>query len=198
MSLYIFTRRNTSEIVDLEKVKEMEKATILLIALIMIGVGFLSGCNEQTPTENSISNWEKEQAEIERLKDEFETAMESVAGDFVDESSGYNYDTSKVEEDYILNYSQTLFEQHSSLIYDNDDFCESDDTFAYQWKNCRDYVIEGLQYLVDKNFVEARWSLFSADNEILMTDYMGDYWSKQFGFEDGVVDILWDMGYGRN
>ena len=124
--------------------------------------------------------------------------MESIAGDFVDESSGYNFDTSQAERDYILNYSQNQFEQHSSLIYGNDDFCESGDTFAYQWKNCRDYVIEGLQYLVDKNFVEARWSLFNADNEILMTDYMGDYWSKQFGFEAGVVDILWDMGYGRN
>ena len=175
----------------------MKKIIVLLIILLMVSIGFLSGCVNNDDAESDWeSNWEKQNEDEENMKSEFEAAMETIAGDFVDESSGYNYDTSQDEIDYILNYSQTEFDKHSSLIYENDDICESSDSFAYQWENCRDYVIEGLQYLLDKKYAKAYKSLFYADNEILMTNYMGDYWSKQFGFENGVCDILWDMGYG--
>ena len=184
----------------------MNKKLIAIgITLVFLMVG-LSGCfgnnddetngftdNEPTETQNNDSQTigdENEGDSEQSSRDRFRTAMESIAGDFVDESSGYNSDTSQVEIDYILRYSQTEFDKHSSLIYENDGVCNNNDYSAV-----RDDVIEGLQYLVDKEYYEAWSSFLAADCEIFDVNIYGDMWDVQFGFEDGVVDILFDMGY---
>jgi len=178
----------------MEKGKKIAIICLILFIMILsiVGTGYLFGF---VSLPDSSNDWESEWEKKQQMKSEFEIAMESVVSDFVEESSGHNFDTSQAEKDYILNYDENQFKQHRSLIYNNDDFCGYDDTYGYQWTTCRDYVIDGLQSLVYNDFVGAYESFLFADNQILMTDYMGDYWYKQFGFEEGICDILWDMGY---
>ena len=168
---------------------------IIMIILLILTVYF-SGCTSNKSTNNSSENGGEKQ-NVEQMKADFETAIESVAGDFVDESGGYNFDTSQREIDYIQNYNQSFFDQHSKLIYENDDICYNDSGYEdyLEYRNCRDHVIEGSQHLVNKNYSEARKSLLVADCDITETNDMGDLLCVQFGFEHGVVDILWFMGY---
>jgi len=176
----------------------MKKQLIVVgIIVVLLTVG-LSGCNEET-SDNSNNDLESEKVDTSLLKEKFETAMKSIAFDFVDElpstssANAYNHDTSQTEIDYILNYSQPQFEAHRDLIYRNDDICNN--SYYYDYIRCRDHVIEGLQYLVDKEYYEAWSSLLAADCDIFDVNMYGDMWCIQFGFENGVVDILFDMGY---
>lgn len=111
------------------------------------------------------------------MKSEFEKAMETVAANFVDESSVYNFDTSQAEIDYILNYSQTEFDKHSSLIYESDDICDENSGYKYyyEYQDCRDHVIEGLQHLLNNQYDDAYSSLLTADCDIFeVNSFTGD------------------------
>jgi len=133
----------------------------------------------------------------EKMKLEFETTMKTTTGDFVDESSAYNFDTSQNEIDYILNYSQTEFDKYSSLIYENDDICDGNSGYKYyyEYQDCRVHVIGGLQHLLNNQYNDVYSSLLTADCDIFeVNSFTGDMWCVQFGFGDGVCDILWDMG----
>jgi len=177
----------------------INKYLLIGIIFIVLTVG-LSGCvgNNEDKDSDWESNWEKQNENEANLKSEFEIAMETVAADFVDESSEYNIETSQNERDYILNYNQKEFDKHSSLIYEGDDICNKNSGYKYyyEYQDCRNHVIEGLQHLLNNQYNDAYSSLLTADCDIFEANsFTGDMWCIQFGFEDGVCDILWDMGY---
>jgi hypothetical protein len=175
-----------------------------MISIMVIGIGIISGCTTEKTDQNN--NDTESKPDYDSLHEKFENAMDRVAGFFVDESGSYNFDTSQNEIDYILNYNQTEFEKHKKIILDNDDIIEelgentyysdSGKLFAYEYEDCRDSAIDGLEYLLLKDYNKAWSSFLSADNAITGSNsYTGDMWPIQFGFEDGICDILFDMGY---
>lgn len=156
-----------------------------LMASVLLDFDFGSNINDY------FENGDASGKSIDALEEEFETAAKSIANDFTDEEGTYNFETSKAEENYILNYNSEDFEQHRIQLYEHDDICD----FDSEYKEARDHIIEGLEHLVNKEYEQTYHSFLLADDAILMTNYMGDWWTKQFGFEDGACDILWDMGY---
>ena len=190
----------------------MRKQFMIIVVVVIFLIVGLSGCtNEKSDSSNNDA--ESNEATLSLLQEKFENAMKSVALDFVDEQpsysggNAYNFETSQAEIDYILNYNQSQFEEHRNLIYENDDiidelgdgyhyFTGDGRLFGYEFKNCRDYTIKGLEYLVAGEYEKAWSSFFSADNALTgANSFTGDLWPIQYGFEKGVCDILYDMGY---
>lgn len=184
----------------------MNKKILLLIPILVVFLVFLSGCSDKNNDQKNNPDGGELTSDYESLHQKFKNAMENVASDFTEEESYYNYETSQNEIDYILNYTKNDFEEHKKIIYDNADIIDDlgdgsfylsgeGRIFGYEYEDCRDSAIEGLNYLVSGLYSDAWSSFLSADDALTGSDGYGNMWPIQFGFEDGVCDVLYDMGY---
>jgi len=157
----------------------MKKQLVIIgIVAVLVSVGF-SGCTQTKNDTNSEDDILKQTVNEEQLKDEFESVANNIAK---------SIDT--VTE--VKNYNESLFIQHKQELYNHDDICELD----YSYKDARDYIIAGLENLVNKEYDNSYSSFLRADNSVIgANSYTGDMWPIQFGFENGVCYVLWNMGY---
>lgn len=100
-------------IVDLEEARDIKKITILPIALMVIIVGFLSGCNEEQNVDESnfIGSWSSVKFSAEYIENvsEFNITMTFFINNTVETVTTYPGDVIKTLSEYKVEKDKLYF-----------------------------------------------------------------------------------------
>lgn len=120
----------------------MNKISILLIALMVISVGFLSGCNEQNGNNNETTDGNDDDNETNGDNGENNESI-TVSGDIDKvEVLGYTIMTQYIDENYFLVYGSGFYPECCESI-------EEDDVVEYRVEVIiRNIAIETLDSVV--------------------------------------------------
>lgn len=147
---------------------------IVVIAVMLICIG-LSGCNEQESTENT--------SVLTKTYDTVDEMMNAIYQESLDFRATVTNiaNTFKTESD-VVNYNSSQFEIHKGQLNSHD--LSVFDRFG-EYQEARSYLINGLNYITNKDYENAWSSILHADDAVwYISQYTGYSVIQDFGLEE--------------
>lgn len=163
----------------------MRKIAILMIALIVVSTGFLSGCTQQSTKESDDSSV---LTKTYNTVDEMMSAIYQESLDF--RATVTNITNTFKSESDVINYDNSQFKIHNEQLNSHD--LSIFDRFG-DYQKARTHLINGLEYITTKDYENAWSNILHADDGVwYISQYTGYSVIQDFGLEE-LEHLLYEL-----